>query len=104
VWAGTEFDLNVFIDMIGLMAERAGMSALTPGPLGRPRALSGLNAERSSLAVRSALGGFERLLELGDALCIDFQLPVQRRAVGPQGLDFQRHLGQTLSLRQRGLE
>ena len=63
MWAGTEFDLNVFIDMIGLMAERAGMSALTPGPLGRPRALSGLNAERSSLAVRSALGGFEGLLE-----------------------------------------
>jgi hypothetical protein len=50
------------------------------------------------------LGGLERLFQLGDALCFDFQLLVQRSVFGPKALQFGSHLGQTLSLAQRGLE
>ena len=49
-------------------------------------------------------GGLERLFQLGDALCFDFQLLVQRSVFDSQGLDFGRHLSQALGLRQRGLE
>jgi len=44
------------------------------------------------------LGGFERLFQLGDALCCNFQLLVQPSVFGPESLQFGRHLGQTLSL------
>ena len=104
VWAATEFDLNVLIDMIGLVPEGTRMSVLAPRPLGRHGAFLWLNAERSSLAVRGALGGLERLFELGDALCLDFPFLVQRSVLDPQGLQFGRHLGQALSLPQGGLE
>jgi hypothetical protein len=56
------------------------------------------------LAVRGALGLFERRFQLGNALCFDFQLLVQRRVLSPQGLQFRRHLGQALRLREGGLE
>jgi hypothetical protein len=35
VWAGTELDLNILIDMIGLAPEGARMSALAPRSFGR---------------------------------------------------------------------
>jgi hypothetical protein len=54
--------------------------------------------------LRGTLCSFERLLQLGDALCFGFQLQLQRSVLGPQGLDFGRHLGQALSLPQRSLE
>jgi hypothetical protein len=104
VGTSTEFDLRVLIDLIGLMTKGAGMSVLASGPLGRERALFFFNTERSRLTVRSALGSCERLLELGDALCFDFQLLVQRSVLGPQSLDFGSHLGQALSLPERGLK
>jgi hypothetical protein len=50
------------------------------------------------------LSGCEGLFQLGDALCFDFQFLVRRSDLGPQGLEFGRHLGQALSLQQRGLE
>jgi len=53
--------------------------------------------------VRGALGGLERLFQLGDAICFDFQLLVQRSVLGPQGLQFGRHLSQTLSLQERAV-
>jgi hypothetical protein len=104
VWAGTEFDLKVLIDMIGFVPAGARMSALAPRPLGCHGAFLWLDAERSSLTVRGALGDFERLFQLGDALCFDFQFLVQRSVLGPQGLQFGRHLGQAFSLPQGGLE
>jgi hypothetical protein len=84
--------------MIGLVPEGARMSALASRPLGRHGAFLWLDTERSSLAVRGALGGLERLFQLGDALCFDFQLLVQRSVFGPQGIEFGCHLRQTLSL------
>src|SRR5258705_9547658 len=104
VWARTEFDLKVLIDMIGFVPAGARMSALAPWPLGRHGAFLWLHSERSSLAVRDPLSGCEGLFQLGDALCFDFQLLVQRSVLDPQGLEFGRHLGQALSLQQRGLE
>ena len=104
VWARTELDLNILIDMIGLVPEGARMSELASRMLGSHGAFLWLDAERSSLAVRGALGGFDRLFQLSDALCFDFQLLVQRSVFGPQGLELGRHLGQALSLPQRGLE
>jgi hypothetical protein len=104
VWAGTELDLNMLIDMIGLAPEGARMSALAPRSFGRYGAFLWLEAERSSLAVCGALSGLERLFELGDALCFDFQLLVQRSDLDPQSLQFGRHLSQALGLGQRGLE
>src|ERR1700680_903725 len=101
VRAGTESDLNILINMIGLVPEGARMSALAPRSLGRYGAFLGLDAERSGLTVWGALGGLERLFQLSDALCFDFQLLVQRSVLGPQGLHFGRHLGQTLSLQER---
>jgi hypothetical protein len=94
----------MLIDMIGLVPEGARMSALAPRPLRCHRAFLWLDAERGSLAESGALGGFERFYQLGDTLCFDFQLLVQRSVLGPQGLDFGRHLGQALGLRERGLE
>jgi hypothetical protein len=104
VWARTELDLNILIDRIGLVPEGARMSGRTPRPLGRYRPFSWLATERSHLTVRLALGRFERLFRLGEALCFGFQLLVQRSVFGPQGFELGRHLGQTLSLPQRGLE
>jgi hypothetical protein len=57
VWAGAELDLNILIDMIGLVPEGARMSALAPRPLRRHSALLWFDAERSSLPVRGALCG-----------------------------------------------
>ena len=103
-WARTELDLNVLIDLLRLVPEGARMSALAPRPLRRHGALLWLDAERSSLTVRSALGCFEGRLQLGDAFCLDFQLLVQRSVLDPQGLGFGRQLSQALGLGQRGLE
>jgi hypothetical protein len=77
---------------------------LAPRPLGRHGAFLRLNSERSSLTVRGALCGLERLFELGDAFCLDFQLLVQRSVFDSQGLQFGRHLNQALGLGQCGLE
>src|SRR5271169_3644730 len=85
VWTGTEFDLNILIDWIRLTPEGARMSALASRPFGRHGAFLWLDAERSSLAVRGTLGGCERLFQLGDALCLDFQLLVQGSVLGSQG-------------------
>jgi hypothetical protein len=104
VWARTEFDLNILIDLLRLMSESARMSTLASRPFGRHGAFLWLDAERSSLAVGGTLGGFERLFQLGDALCLSFQLLVQQSVLGPQGLQFGRRLAQTLSLPERGLE
>jgi len=104
VRAGTEFGLKVLINMIGLVPERTRMSALAPRPLGRKRAFLWLDSERSSLAVRGALSGCEGLFQLGDALCFDFQLLVQRSVLSPQGIEFGRHLSQAFGLRERRLE
>ena len=104
VWAGAELDLNILIDMIGLAPEGARMSALAPRSFGRDGAFLWLEAERSSLPVRGALGCFEGRLQLGDAFCFDFQLLVQRSDLDPQSLDFGRQLRQALGLGQRGLE
>jgi hypothetical protein len=90
--------------MIGLAPEGARMSALAPRSFGRDGAFLWLEAERSSLPVRGALGCFEGRLQLGDAFCFDFQLLVQRSDLDPQGLDFGRQLRQALGLGQRGLE
>ena len=67
-----------------------------------PRRVFG--GRHGSLAVRGALGFFERRFQLVNALCFDFQLLVQRSVFDSQGLDFGRHLSQALGLRQRGLE
>jgi hypothetical protein len=104
VRAGAELDLNVLVDLLGLVPEGARMSALAPRPLRRQGALLWLDAERSSLTVRCALGCFEGRLQLSDAFCFDFQLLVQRSVFDSQGHDFGRHLGQALGLRERGLE
>jgi hypothetical protein len=104
VWAATELDLKVLIDIIGFAPAGARMSTLAPRPLGRHGAFLWLDSERSSLAVRGALSGCEGLFQLGDALCFDLQLLIQRSDLGPQGLQFGRHLGQPLSLQERGLE
>jgi hypothetical protein len=104
VWARIELDLNVLIDLLGVVPEGARMSVLAPRRLRRHCALLWLEPERSSLTVRGALGGLERRLQLGDAFCSDFQLLVQRSVLGSQGLEFGRHLAQTLSLPEGGLE
>src|ERR1700730_12443355 len=98
VWAGTELDFKGLIDNLGLVPAGTRMSALASRPLGRHGAFLWLDTERSSLAVRGALGGLERLFQLGDALCFHFQLLVQRSVFGPQGIEFRCHLRQTLSL------
>jgi hypothetical protein len=103
VWARTELDLDVLIDLLGLVPEGARMSTLAPRPLRRHGALLWLDAERSSLTMRGALSCFEGRLQLGDAFCFYFQLLVQRSVFDPQGLDFGRHLSQALGLGQRGL-
>jgi hypothetical protein len=104
VWARTEFDLNILIDLLRRMSESARMSTLASRPFGRHRAFLWLEAERSSLAVGGTLGGFERLFQLGEAFGLSFQLLLQVSVLGPQGLQFGRHLAQTLSLPERGLE
>jgi hypothetical protein len=104
VWARTEFDLNILINLFRLMPEGARMSTLASRPFGRHGAFLWLEAERSSLAVGGTLGGFERLFQLGEAFGLSFQLLLQVSVLGPQGLQFGRHLAQTLSLPERGLE
>src|SRR5271165_939226 len=104
LWTGTEFDLKGLIDLLRLWSAGARMSPLTPRSLGCHGAFLGVATERSSLAVRDALGLFERRFQLGNALYFDFQLFVQRSVLGPQGLQFRRHLGQALCLREGGLE
>src|ERR1700746_1803764 len=74
VRASTEFDLNMLIDLIGLVTESASMSRFASGSLGSQDALFFFNAERRSLTVRCMLGHFERFFQLGAALCLDFQL------------------------------
>jgi hypothetical protein len=54
VWAATELDLKVLIDLIGFAPAGARMSTLAPRPLGRHGAFLWLDSERSSLAVRGA--------------------------------------------------
>ncbi len=104
LWTGTEFDLQGLIDLLRLWPAGARMSALTPRSLGCHGAFLGVATERSSLAVGDALGLFERRFQLGNALCFDFQLLVQRSVFCPQGLQFGRHLGQALRLQESGLE
>jgi hypothetical protein len=104
VWARTEFDLNILIDLLRLMPEGARMSTLASRSFGRRGAFLWLYAERGSLAVCATLGGFERLFQLGEAFGLSFQLLLQVSVLGPQGLQFGRHLAQTLSLPERGLE
>src|ERR1700730_14582699 len=60
VRARTELDLNLLIQMIGLVPEGARMSALAPRPLGRHRAFLWLETERSRLAGAGELGGWGR--------------------------------------------
>src|ERR1700686_771157 len=96
VWTGTEFDLEGLIDLLRLWPAGARMSPLAPRPLGRHGAFLGVPTERSRLAVRGALSLFERRFQLSNALCFDFQLLVRRSVLGPQGLQFGRHLGQAL--------
>jgi hypothetical protein len=104
VRTGTELDLKELIDLLRLWSASARMSALAPRPLGCQGTFLGVATERSSLAVRGALGLFERRFQLSDALCFDFQLLVQRSVLGSQGLQFGRDLGQALRLQERGLE
>jgi hypothetical protein len=104
VWTGTELDLEGLIDLLRFSSAGARMSALAPRPIGCHGAFLGVATERSSLAVRGALGLFERRFQLSNALCFDFQLFLQRGVLGPQGLQFGRHLGQALRLQEGGLE
>src|ERR1700759_5236001 len=78
LWTGTELDFEGLIDLLRLWSTGARMSGLAPRPLGRQGALLGVATERSGLAVRGALGLLERRFQLGEALCFDFQLFVQR--------------------------
>jgi hypothetical protein len=55
VWAATELDLKVLIDLLGFVSAGARMSPLAPRPLGRHGAFLRLDTERCSLAVRGAL-------------------------------------------------
>jgi hypothetical protein len=57
VWARTELDFNILIDMIGLVPKGARMSPLAPGQLGRLQALFLFNNERSTQTNRGSLGG-----------------------------------------------
>ena len=104
LWTGTEFDLKELIDLLRLWSAGTRMSALAPRPLGCHGAFLGVATERSSLAVRGVLGFFERRFQLSNAVCFDFQLLVQRSVLSPQDLQFRRHLGQALRLREGGLE
>src|SRR5580693_8296998 len=82
LWTGTELDLKELIDLLRLWSAGARMSALAPRPLGCHGAFLGIATEGSSLAVRGALGLFERRFQLGNALCFDFQLFVQQSVLG----------------------
>src|ERR1700719_4117001 len=104
LWTGTELDLERLIDLLRLWPAGARMSPLAPRPLGRHGAFLGVPTERSGLAVRGALGLFERRFQLSNALRFDFQLLVQRSVLGPQDLQFGRHLGEALRLQEGGLE
>jgi hypothetical protein len=97
-------DLNVLIDVIGFVPEGAAMAVLAPWAFGGRRALLGLDAERSRLSVRGALGRFKGLFQLGNTPCFEFQLLVERNVLGPQGIHFGRHLAQALSLHECDLE
>jgi hypothetical protein len=59
VRTGTELDLKELIDLLRLGSASARMSALAPRPLGCQGTFLGVATERSSLAVRGALGLFE---------------------------------------------
>src|SRR5215475_5678753 len=74
VRTSTQFDLDILIDLIGLATECAGMSLLASGPLGRRDTLFFFNPKRSSLPMRGAPRGFERLFQLQDAVGFRFQL------------------------------
>src|SRR5271166_4686476 len=90
-WAGTQFDLNVLIDVIGLGTERAGMTAWTPGPLGRQCALLGLDAEKRRLAVRGGSGRLQGVVELRYTHCLEYQLSYERNVLSPQAIKFVHH-------------
>ena len=77
MWARTEFDLNILINLIRLMPEGARMSTLASRPFGRHDAFLWLDAERSSLAVGGTLGGFERPFPTRRGVCLSFQLLLQ---------------------------
>src|SRR5580658_1626728 len=102
LWTGTEFDLQGLIDLLGFWSAGARMSALAPGTLGCHGAFLGVATERSGWPVRGALSLLERRFQLGDALCFEFQLFAQRSVLDLQGLQFGRHLGQALRLREGG--
>jgi hypothetical protein len=104
VWTATELDLEGLIDLLRLWPANARMSALAPWPLGRHGAFLGVATERSSLAVRGALGLLELRFQLRDAFCFSFQLFVQPSVLGSQDLQFGRHLSQALGLQEGGLE
>src|SRR5437016_410283 len=74
VWAGTELDFKVLIDLIGFLSASARMSAFAPRPLGRHGAFLRLDSERSRLAVRGALSRLREPLPTGR--CALFGLPV----------------------------
>jgi hypothetical protein len=65
---------NILVDVIGLMAKSTGMSMLASGALWCSDALLFWYPERGSLPVCGALGSFERLFQLEDAISFGFQL------------------------------
>src|SRR5438445_8029811 len=79
----TESYFNILVDVIGLMAKNAGMSLLASGALGRSDALLFWSPERGSLPVGGALGNFEHLFKLDDALDFGFQLLREPSILGP---------------------
>src|ERR1700719_4934287 len=102
VWARTEFDLNILIDLLRLMPESARMSTLASRPFGRHGAFLRLDAERSSLAVDGTLGGFERLFQLREAFGLSFVVLLPINVFGAPGLLLRGPLARTLSLPERG--
>src|ERR1700676_5730996 len=66
VWARTEFDLNILIDLLRLMPESARMSTLASRPFGRHGAFLWLGGGRGRLAGWATLGGLRRLFQLAE--------------------------------------
>jgi hypothetical protein len=82
VRTNTESHFNILVDVIGLTAKSAGMSVLASGAFWLQNALLFWYPERSRLPVCSALGSFERLFELDDAIGFGFQLLIEPSILG----------------------
>src|SRR6516165_7537847 len=74
VRTNTESHFDILVDVIGSMAKSTGMSRLASGSLWCKDALLFWSAEGCSLPVGGALGSFERLFQLADAIGFDCQL------------------------------